>query len=811
MSSAEMSCCYCQATFPPPPGKPGSTFKCPKCGARLARASQAPSAARGWRGLIRLALLVVALPALVFAGFKIYATFSEEFTKPALPPGPGAPIRPGLQTESIPGTSDDGAVRSHVSVYPKGNSAEARATVALGLPFSTQPIGTSMNPRAGILQRELVRQAFLIAARDELGLATRDEVLGERQPGAGTANSGPEVHTISGVDGMIRVVIRPGEADGAEPLFDRDLTKTPEGTEKTASGDPAPEDLANLTERAEELSRTELPGVLRKLGLDGKPNVTKAGGQVPEAIENRLSCLGFTEVFAAVKALHALIRSDGESPARVGAVVRGYALLGILSEFQWHPAHKAYKARALLYAQRLVARQSKDPSALWHRAFAQALVGLHANAIADLAAAEAVGKPARPTWVDPISALVRCDAKALEAKAGANSKLASLLRLTLLEFPATPNITLPAASDVLKLEPDCYRAIDTMCVIRAVSTLHVVTLLGPQTLEQTLPKKLKAIESLPRPVQAFLEKPEGGSFELAGLLEQADGPHDDAGELSWSALGHLIRETQFVQVYRRLYFLKFIWSVPVDDFWDQSPGWVEGHPLRSFLETFVASPKPAASAAIAEIERFSPINLEPTSSELFKVLFKVTGGATVNYPRVIASHGDHVVRDISLQIRNADDSSGAVDYARSGRMLLALSPHSQYARANLIEHDWEHAKSHVTEWEKESSGSPTLLGAIARRYQAMGKTDDAERLLAEYTKLRPTTGPTRCWRISTRKKGTPRAGWRSSSVFSRKAATRVSTRRWFASVSRTTISRRSSGKRPRPMRKRPRRPGRPGR
>ena len=517
--------------------------------------------------------------------------------------------------------------------------------------------------------------------------------------------------------------------------MDRDLTKTPAGTEKIVSGDPAPEDLANLTERAEELSRTELPGVLRKLGLDGKPNVTKSDGQVPAAIENRLSGLDFTEIFAAIKDLHTLIRSDGESPARVGGLVRGYALLGVLSEFQWHPAHKAYKARALLYAQRLVARSEQGPWGCWHRAFAHALVGLHANAIADLAAAEAVGKPARPTWVDPISALVHCDAKALEAKGGANPKLASLLRLTLLEFPATPNVTLPAASDVLKLEPDCYRAIDAMCVIRAVSTLHVVTMLGPQMLEESLPKKLKAIESLPRPVRAFLEKPDGGSLELAGLLEQADGSDDDAGELSWSALGHLIRETQFAQVYRRLYFMKYIWSVPVDEFWDQARGLVTGHPLRLFLETFVAAPRPATSAAISEIERFNPTNLEPTSSELFKVLFKVTGVATVNYPRVIGSHGDHVVRDISLEIRNADDHSRAAAYARSGRMLLALSPNSQYAKANLIEHDWEHAKSHLAAWEKESSGSPTLLGAIARRYQAMGKTDDAERLLAEYTTL----------------------------------------------------------------------------
>ena len=182
----------------------------------------------------------------------------------------------------------------------------------------------------------------------------------------------------------------------------------PAAAAKNWSGDPIPEDLADLAKQTEELSRTEFPAVLRQLGLEGKPNATKADGQVPDVIENRLGSLGFPEVFAAIKDLHALIRSDGESPARVGALVRGYALLGLLSEFQWHPAHKAYKARALLYAQRLVARQPNEAWGLWHRAFALALSGLHASAIADLKAAEslegpAAKKAARPSWVEAIS------------------------------------------------------------------------------------------------------------------------------------------------------------------------------------------------------------------------------------------------------------------------------------------------------------------------------------------------------------------------------------------------------------------------
>ena len=66
-----------------------------------------------------------------------------------------------------------------------------------------------------------------------------------------------------------------------------------------------------------------------------------------------------------------------------------------------------------------------------------------------------------------------------------------------------------------------------------------------------------------------------------------------------------------------------------------------------------------------------------------------------------------------------------------------MSPHSQYAKSILIEHDWDRAQPHVAEWEKEASGSPVLLGAIARRYHGLGKTQEAERLLLQYIKQWP--------------------------------------------------------------------------
>ena len=100
--------------------------------------------------------------------------------------------------------------------------------------------------------------------------------------------------------------------------------------------------------------------------------------------------------FSAVRELHALIKSQGESPELLGALVRAYANLGVLTEHFWLPDHKVFKARALLYAERLMRRQSGKPWGMWHKAYAEALVGLHCSALADLESAAKKENPLPP-------------------------------------------------------------------------------------------------------------------------------------------------------------------------------------------------------------------------------------------------------------------------------------------------------------------------------------------------------------------------------------------------------------------------------
>src|SRR5205085_11727486 len=102
-----------------------------------------------------------------------------------------------------------------------------------------------------------------------------------------------------------------------------------------------------------------------------------------------------------------------DESARVGGLARSSAHLRQLTAHHWSAAHKAFKARALLYAERMVARAPASPAAHWHRAYARALAGFPAAALASLAEVDklrAAGKAADPpAWVEHADAFARRD------------------------------------------------------------------------------------------------------------------------------------------------------------------------------------------------------------------------------------------------------------------------------------------------------------------------------------------------------------------------------------------------------------------
>ena len=454
MASTSSVCPRCQANLSAN-NREAPSASCPDCGEPLAAPVTPP------RRRLRSALLVISLLGLIggacFQGYRtilpeIQLAAANEQARKLVEAGPAVPPKPQT-TEEIARELEDWIVRSRLVLTGPASREEGRPVAYLARPTGgglKSELAESTNQ--GILAREIVRQAVLIAARDELGMVTRDELIGD-EPTTGQGTASAEVSWLFPTEskGWVRIDRDTGQREVLLPrcdLLDKDYRVR----------------LRRLAVLAEALSRNEFPRTLRRLGVEGKPHQIRTDDEarLPGLVAERLERLSFVDLFAAVRDLHAAIAEDGESPVRLGALVRAYGLLGVVSEFQWTPAHKVYKARAWLYAQRLVARDPKSPWGFWHRAYAETLAGQQTHALDDLARADALLKKATedsapataapqtaPPWVAVIDAACHYDLDKLKTIDGPGSRLATLLRMAALEYPAHWQVALTAAHDVL--------------------------------------------------------------------------------------------------------------------------------------------------------------------------------------------------------------------------------------------------------------------------------------------------------------------------------------------------------------------------
>ena len=164
-----------------------------------------------------------------------------------------------------------------------------------------------------LLVREILRQAILLAARDELSLATRDMTLRETLVTGSTGVAGTlSVQTADSSGDFVRLQIMRIAGGRPKVVFEKEIPLPP-----TANG---AFDYVRLVTAAEEMSRTELVDVLKSLGFDGRPVPSTETAAVDATTENLLGELNFISQFAALRRLHAIERKEGKSRASLAAL-----------------------------------------------------------------------------------------------------------------------------------------------------------------------------------------------------------------------------------------------------------------------------------------------------------------------------------------------------------------------------------------------------------------------------------------------------------------------------------------------------------
>src|SRR5579883_1246195 len=191
----------------PHPGRPAPAgLLGPPTGGRTAgpphgRRSQGPvkscrrSIATRGRATRSLIVGLAALAAIAASGGTLYRRFLDRHKDPSQPDLPEIQ-RPAAAAAGVitdPDVPTAGVSSSRLAII-RADGPAGRSVVALADPFTTLDIGPMAEVKMGVLARELVRQAVLIAARDELGLETRDEVLGDPPP---AGDQGEEVRVVT--------------------------------------------------------------------------------------------------------------------------------------------------------------------------------------------------------------------------------------------------------------------------------------------------------------------------------------------------------------------------------------------------------------------------------------------------------------------------------------------------------------------------------------------------------------------------------------------------------------------------------------
>lgn len=644
---------------------------------------------------------------------------------------PSAFIRPAQEAKGAartprPQTTSEIVIGS----VPAGKAAPARP--ALLLRAAQIPAEGNFGP--GVLARELVRQAVLLTARDGLGLVVRDEVLGESLPDpAGTLRL------------ALALTFDPQSRTLSAELRRPDGTQPPLWAEEFRVGTNDPALYSDFVLDLEAATRAALPEALRKAGLAAGPAAVPGTTAVPAEVEDLLSQMTFLAQYQALRQLHALARAQGESPQLLGGLVRAYANLGVLSEYHWSVAHKVYKARALLHAQRLVASDSRSPVSLSHRAYARGLAGMHAAALADLAAARREAKKSRmqgttsplPAWAGLLDAYCRFDSGTLAGQQpGEWTGLAGLLRFLTVERTDTPHLTLRTAREVLKENPECYRVHEGMAAVGGVGNLHVATQLGAQVFSAAVGARLARMADLPEPVARVLKDAdeETGIDEARLVRTLAEAGVTDTADATWGVLARLLQETRFAQLWRRLHFMRFWWSVPVEDVLPEILARTAGHPYHAVLPLYGID-EAARKEALKDLVRKLPFSeLGTASSSPFLEFFRHMGweAAQSIYPGADAAC-DAVYQD-GLGRLVVGGEKTAVAHATQ---LLAISPYAPAARAGLIAHDGNRVAREAAAWAVESDAQIPVLAAFARRAMEQKRPEEAERYLKAYLRISP--------------------------------------------------------------------------
>lgn len=588
----------------------------------------------------------------------------------------------------------------------------------------------------GTLGRELIRQAILIAAEDELGLPTLDTSMGESVPeGEGLGPFSVYESTSPGF------TTNPGELFGNQThkIVRVSGYRTGVRVEKPPAVQPIKIPLSDwidpLIEELEVQSRGLYVEMLQVYGYQKavKSSTKNVAVAAPE------DHLDLVSQFAVIRHVRSQIRESGQTPERLGELVRAYANLGNLIDFHWSLASKACKARSLLYAQRLVAKTGPTPFSLAHRAYAQSLAGFHSKAIQTVEAVRTASGEAAPDWFDLIDAHCNFKLEVLDDAEGPHQELAWYLRTRMVEPEQDPERSLQVISRFVNLNHACLRIAETLTEtssfgIRGAATQSIVA-----DTWDGIYQRLEETPGMPSSVMNVLLENGGNSrrHDLAGeiarrltvitKLEQAEQIKKQPGP-SWRVVGQMLRDASVVQLWHQLRFTTMSLAADGDDLLRAYRPLIDGHRDEKFLNGFGRDQRQAVTSLKEYFDNIKPESLDFTMVLVFDDASKFGQTEHFRLMDMITTKSDDIYEDY-LRKQNLMYFANSHDLIEvSPKWTLSISEAAQFK-----------SDPPVKEWEEQYASSPAVMYGLYWYYLQRQQRPQAIRCIEKLLVVAPSS------------------------------------------------------------------------
>ncbi|HEY4263166.1 MAG TPA: tetratricopeptide repeat protein, partial [Schlesneria sp.] len=620
---------------------------------------------------------------------------------------------------------------------PKAAKADAPAKqqTGKGMPKGYEKIvavtfpSTSMKTEVdGTLVREIARQALLVAAEQELGLITLDSSIGEVIP-VGDVVAGPFIVTS--------VATRNQIATDALPLYDFNVSITRFNPTGAAFLWTAPtmdsvdsEWIQPFVEHMEHLSRTDLVKALEKAGYE-KPKPSSVKAKAPTKIEDHFD---FVTQFGLIQSLHVQLRIE-ETPELLGRLVRAYANIGSLTDYHWSPASKAFKARALIYAQRLVSKYDSTPFALAHRAYALALTGRHADALNDIAAADDATGMEAPDWLKLITAYCMFDAATLKAENTPHPELALYLRVSATSMDYGMDNANNVSQKFIAINPACGRTMDLLIDSAGFASKRWVTEIGFNAMWPHVHYRLLSIPGLPGPARTIADRVVRGlpkanaeyeqRKELVECLQTVTSVKETPGP-SWPVLADLLRDAAFCQAWQVLDVQTNTLGIDSTPTLQAMNPVVKGHRMENFLSLLAPDYSGVQLRLNSAIDNVDRESFQAGAFPLVAMLWNVGETEQSRVQRMIQANLDPIYEDALREMME--------EQSDPQRRLSDISPHWPASIVDSIRRDPD---PQLKEYEEEHGKSMIVMRSIADKHLQLKHHEDAIRCwkkVAEVTK-----------------------------------------------------------------------------